>query len=67
MKDVRFFFLFGHMRFYHGFIHDISKIVKPLSNSLTINEAFQFFEECLKESIKIKEALITTSILYLLF
>ena len=62
VKEVRLFL--GHVGFYRHFIKDFSKIVKPLSNLLTKDVLFHFFEECMVAFTKLKEALTSAAILH---
>ena len=62
LKDVRSFL--GHAGFYHRFINDFSKIIKPLSNLLAKNVDFLFSKECLEAFNQLKESLTTTPILH---
>jgi len=62
VKDVRSFL--RHVGFYNRCIKDISKITKLLSSFLAKDALFHFFEECVEEFTKVKEALTTDPILH---
>jgi len=62
VKDIRSFL--GHAGFYRRFIHDFSKIAKPLTNLLAKYVPFYFSEECLKAFNRLKETLTSTPILH---
>ena len=60
VKDVRSFL--GHAGFYRRFIHDFSKIARPLTSLLRKEVKFDFTPECVKSFEEIKKALITATI-----
>jgi len=60
-KGVRSFL--RHASFYRRFIKDFSKTTKPLSLLLAKDTPFVFTNECLEAFHRIKEALITTTII----
>ena len=62
VKEVRSFL--RHAGFYHRFIKDFSKTAKSLSNLLSKDVPFHFFQECLEEFSKLKEALTSAPILH---
>ena len=62
VKEVKSFL--GHAHFYRYFIKEFSKITKSLSNLLTKNVPFHFFEECLEAFSKLKEALTSAPVLH---
>lgn len=53
----------GHVEFYWRFIKDFSKIVKPFSNFLVKDVAFEFPNDCLATFNGLKEKLISTPII----
>jgi len=52
-----------HVSFYLRFIKDFSKITKPLTQLLVKDVPFEFNEECLNSFHRLKEALITTTVM----
>ena len=62
VKDEMFFL--GHAGFFHHFIKDFSKIVRPLTNLLAIDVSFHFSKECHVAFTKLKETLIYDQILH---
>jgi len=62
VKEVRSFL--EHAGFYHCFIRDFNKIVKPLSNMLAKDVPFNFSKEYLVAFSKIKEALTSAPVLH---
>ena len=56
VKGIRSFL--GHTGFYHRFIKDFSKIVRPLCNLLEKDASFHFDESCLQAFNTLKEKLI---------
>ncbi|KAK6115043.1 hypothetical protein DH2020_007312 [Rehmannia glutinosa] len=60
-KAIRSFL--GHAGFYRRFIHDFSKISKPLSQLLEKDDAFNFSNDCLQAFDTLKKALVTAPIL----
>ena len=61
IKGIRSFL--GHIGFYRWFIKDFSKIAKPLTNLLSKDVPFEFFDECLCAFNRLKEALISAHVL----
>ena len=53
----------GHVGFYQWFIKDFSKITKPLTHLLVKDVPYDFNEECLSVSLRLKEALIMTPVM----
>jgi len=60
VKEVRSFL--GHAGFYRRFIKDFSLITKPLTSLLLKDADFIFNDPCLKAFCRLKEALVTASI-----
>ena len=60
MKGIRSFI--GHAGFYRRFIKDFSKIAKPLLNLLVQGAPFEFFDQCLKVFLFLKEKLVSAPI-----
>ncbi|XP_027337185.1 uncharacterized protein LOC113850859 [Abrus precatorius] len=61
VRGVRSFL--GHARFYRRFIKDFSKIVKPLSELLSKDVEFVFYDKCLIAFNTLKEKLISAPVL----
>ena len=61
VKGIRSFL--GHAGFSRRFIKDFSKIAKPLTNFLAKDALFIFYNDCLEAFCRLKEALISASIL----
>ena len=61
VKEIRSFL--GHVGFHSRFIKDFSKIAKPLTNLLSKDVPFIFYQNCLDTFCRLKEALISTPIL----
>jgi len=53
----------GHIRFYQRFIHDFSKITKPLCKLLVKEAPFRFDEDCKKAFGALKNILTSTPII----
>jgi len=61
VKEIRSFL--GHAGFYRRFIKDFYLITKPLTSLLLKDANFVFDDLCLKAFCRLKEALITASII----
>ncbi|XP_054792441.1 LOW QUALITY PROTEIN: uncharacterized protein LOC129298065, partial [Prosopis cineraria] len=61
VKGVRSFL--GHAGFYHRFIKDFSKIVKPLCTLLEKDAEFKFDDSCLKAFEELKKRLVSAPIM----
>ncbi|KAI5401260.1 hypothetical protein KIW84_065926 [Lathyrus oleraceus] len=61
VREVRSFL--GHAGFYRRFIKDFYKIIKPLTDLLMKDVEFIFNEKCIKAFNRLKQALISASIL----
>lgn len=61
VKEVKSFL--GHAGFYRRFINDFSKITKPLKSLLHDDETFGFDDLCHETFCRLKETLITASIM----
>ena len=61
VKGIRSFL--GHAGFYRRFIKDFSKIARPLTKLLAKDAPFLFTNDCLEAFNRLKQALISTSII----
>nr|GEU86375.1 DNA-directed DNA polymerase [Tanacetum cinerariifolium] len=64
IKIVRSFL--GHVRFYHRFIQDFSKIARPMSHLLEKETPFNFSKECIESFNALKKKLTEAPILVVL-
>ncbi|XP_022008022.1 uncharacterized mitochondrial protein AtMg00860-like [Helianthus annuus] len=60
VKPIRSFL--GHAGFYHHFIRDFSKIVRPMTRLLEKDVPFDFSEECMRAFEFLKEKLVSSPI-----